>query len=328
MAKQGMLVAPQPEAVEAGADVMRAGGNAVDGAIACALVQGVVDPMMCGIAGFGSLGIYHARAGLPRLPRLPCAGARAARPDMWADLIEGEARDGYGFILKGHVNDVGYQSICLPATLARLSGRSASTAACPGRRWWRRPSPGPSSGWSVRPHVYGFWSDPGQMGRVTQSAPPDRHAGRPRALLPRRRQPEADRRRVVNRDYAADAAPDRPRRRRRLLSRRDRRAHRRRHARQRRPAGARRPDRLPAGDATSRSGATTAALRVATNQPPGGGPMLLEMLNVLEHFDLAGAGAQHDRIPARGLRGDEARHGRQGPPCRRPGLRRRARSSA
>src|SRR3546814_18493820 len=30
--------------------------------------------------------------------------------------------------------------------------------------------------------------------------------------------------------------------------------------------------------------------RIATNQPPGGGVMLLEMLNVLEHFDLAGLG--------------------------------------
>src|SRR5262249_57162229 len=31
-------------------------------------------------------------------------------------------------------------------------------------------------------------------------------------------------------------------------------------------------------------------LRVATNRPPGGGVMLLEMLNVLEGFDLAGLG--------------------------------------
>ncbi len=34
----GMVVAAQPEAVEAGASVLRAGGNAVDAAIACGLV--------------------------------------------------------------------------------------------------------------------------------------------------------------------------------------------------------------------------------------------------------------------------------------------------
>ncbi len=55
--KRAMIVAAQPEATEAGADILKAGGNAVDAAMACALVQGVVDPLMCGIAGFGSCGI-------------------------------------------------------------------------------------------------------------------------------------------------------------------------------------------------------------------------------------------------------------------------------
>ena len=61
---RGMIVAPQPEAVEAGAVVLRNGGNCVDGAIACALVQGVVDPLMCGITGFGSLQIYLPSKGV------------------------------------------------------------------------------------------------------------------------------------------------------------------------------------------------------------------------------------------------------------------------
>ena len=38
----GMIVAPQPEAVEAGALCFRRGGNAVDAAITCALVETVV----------------------------------------------------------------------------------------------------------------------------------------------------------------------------------------------------------------------------------------------------------------------------------------------
>ena len=56
--QHGIISAPQPEAVEAGADVLAAGGNAVDAAIACALVQTAVDPFMCGIAGFGSMHVY------------------------------------------------------------------------------------------------------------------------------------------------------------------------------------------------------------------------------------------------------------------------------
>lgn len=54
---RGMIVAAQPEAAEVGADILRRGGNAVDAAIACAFSQGVVDPQMCGIGGFGAMQI-------------------------------------------------------------------------------------------------------------------------------------------------------------------------------------------------------------------------------------------------------------------------------
>jgi gamma-glutamyltranspeptidase/glutathione hydrolase len=36
----GMIVAPQPEAAEAGADILARGGNAIDAAIAAAPEQG------------------------------------------------------------------------------------------------------------------------------------------------------------------------------------------------------------------------------------------------------------------------------------------------
>ena len=55
---EGMVVTPQPEAAEAGRDILAVGGNAIDAAVATALVQTVVDPLMCGIAGFGSLAAY------------------------------------------------------------------------------------------------------------------------------------------------------------------------------------------------------------------------------------------------------------------------------
>ena len=43
---EAMIVTAQPEASEAGACVLMRGGNAVDAAMAAALVQGVVDPQM------------------------------------------------------------------------------------------------------------------------------------------------------------------------------------------------------------------------------------------------------------------------------------------
>ena len=47
----GMVSAPQPEAVEAGLDILSAGGNAIDAAIGAALVQTVVDPQHAVLRG-------------------------------------------------------------------------------------------------------------------------------------------------------------------------------------------------------------------------------------------------------------------------------------
>ena len=61
---RGVISAPQPEAVEAGALALKRGGNAIDAAIACALVQGVVDPLMCSIAGVGAMQVYMPGKGV------------------------------------------------------------------------------------------------------------------------------------------------------------------------------------------------------------------------------------------------------------------------
>ena len=62
---RAMVAAPQPDAVEAGVNVLAQGGSAIDAAIACALMQGVVDPLMCGVAGLGVLGVIPGTMGAP-----------------------------------------------------------------------------------------------------------------------------------------------------------------------------------------------------------------------------------------------------------------------
>ena len=47
---RGMITAPQPLAVDAGAKVLADGGNAVDAAVTAAFVQMVVTPRSCGMA--------------------------------------------------------------------------------------------------------------------------------------------------------------------------------------------------------------------------------------------------------------------------------------
>src|SRR5262249_49923749 len=112
-----MIVAPQPDAVEVGARIFKAGGNAVDAAIACAFAQCVIDQMMCGIAGFGAMHLWLPQHQVHEVITFLSEAPRAVRPGMWEDLLEYETRDGFGFVLKGRVNDLGYQSIATPGSL-------------------------------------------------------------------------------------------------------------------------------------------------------------------------------------------------------------------
>ena len=113
---RGMVVAPHTLAVEEGVRVLRKGANAVDAAVTAAFVQCVVGIGSCGIGGFGSFNVYMSDGGVHRIIDFHGKAGSKVRPDMWKDLVVGEERSGYGYILKGRVNDVGYQSITTPAT--------------------------------------------------------------------------------------------------------------------------------------------------------------------------------------------------------------------
>lgn len=62
-AKHGMVVAAHPQAVEAGVAVLKAGGNAIDAAIATSLAVGVAEPYGSGLGGKLMLLFYEAKTG-------------------------------------------------------------------------------------------------------------------------------------------------------------------------------------------------------------------------------------------------------------------------
>ena len=51
MAPHGMVATSQPLAAQAGLDVLKKGGNAIDAAIATNAALGLMEPMSCGIGG-------------------------------------------------------------------------------------------------------------------------------------------------------------------------------------------------------------------------------------------------------------------------------------
>lgn len=62
----GMVICAHPLATRAGADILRAGGNAADAVLAAALTQTVVEPHMTGITGVLSTLFYDAKTGKTR----------------------------------------------------------------------------------------------------------------------------------------------------------------------------------------------------------------------------------------------------------------------
>jgi gamma-glutamyltranspeptidase/glutathione hydrolase len=285
----GIVSAPQPEAVEAGLDALAAGGNVVDAAIAAALVQTAVDPQMCGIAGFGSMHIHLADRGVHTFIDFHGRAPAATRPDMWEHLIVRECDDGFGFVLKGEVNEIGYQSMTTPLTikafdeaLKRFGTRRLADLLPPAIAY-------AEDGFTVRPHVHRFWMEPAQYGRIERARvlrdhpatakiylKPDGGIRQPGELL---RNPDMGRtlRRIAEHDvddfFHGEIA-------RRIAE--DMAAH----------GGLITLEDLANCETVSADPLWTTyrGHRVATNPLPGGGLMIVMMLNILEHFDLAAMG--------------------------------------
>ena len=150
---KAMIVAPQPEATEAGLITLKAGGNALDAVIACALTQGVVDPLMCGIGGLGSLHIFDPKRGESLVFDGLSTCPAACTPGMWQSIFEKECDDGYGFVLKGGVNEIGHTSVTTPGIVRVFGDAHKAFGKLP---WAALFDPAVSfaeGGWVVRPHV-------------------------------------------------------------------------------------------------------------------------------------------------------------------------------
>ncbi|HWL82132.1 MAG TPA: gamma-glutamyltransferase [Roseomonas sp.] len=164
---RGMVVAAQPEAAEAGVEVLRQGGNAVDAAIACAFSQGVVDPQMCGIGGFGAMQICMPRQGVHTVLEFFARAPLSATPEMWADKFIGQSRDGFVFLLKDQSNDIGYGSVGTPGNVAGYVEALTRFGSMPLRQVMQPAIAQAKRGVMVRPYMHYYWAlDHGGDGQV------------------------------------------------------------------------------------------------------------------------------------------------------------------
>lgn len=293
-----MIVCPEPPGAHAGAEIFAADGNAVDAAVAAAFVQGVTNPLLCGIGGTGLIHYYdRARREVFALNGEVSIGSRPV-PSHWPDEFLGRAETIGRYILRNEANQVGHQSVLVPGFVRACadahrrfgSGKiSWSELLQPAIRLAR-------DGFEVYPYIAAFWkldaagdatdTRPGYPGLSVKI---DATPGASEIYLKPDGSPYASGDRIVLSDYAdtlqrlADAGGD--------------------------DFYSGEIARAIEADFTAHDGLFTAndlrdylvidqaVLResyrgydVTSPAPPGSGVQSLEMLKILEHFDLPALG--------------------------------------
>ena len=97
----GLVNAPEPLAIKVGQEVLDKGGNAFDAAVAAVFVQGVANPMQCGIGGTGLFQLHHGPTQETLLLDCSCTMGSARLPGV----------DNHQY---------GYQSIMIPGVVKGL----------------------------------------------------------------------------------------------------------------------------------------------------------------------------------------------------------------
>lgn len=98
VAKRTMVVAGHPEAAAAGEAIFRAGGNAVDAAVAVSLALGVAEPYGSGLGGKLMLLYHDAKTGETYAVDAMDEASRSLVPDVYRKRPERERYDGWSAV--------------------------------------------------------------------------------------------------------------------------------------------------------------------------------------------------------------------------------------
>jgi len=175
----GMIVAPEPLAAQAGVEAFRRRGNAADAAVATAFAQGVVDPLMCGLGGTAAGVVRDGRTGLISTLDASSTIGSVSPPEAFRTGYKARTETVGRYVVEGEINQTGYQSIMVPGFV-----RAAQTLF---ERWgsghvaWADLlAPAirlAEEGFDIYPYVARFWANteerpgyPGLMRALTRTA--------------------------------------------------------------------------------------------------------------------------------------------------------------
>lgn len=132
----GAVTASTQAAADAGAEILRAGGNAVDAAVAAALATGVADPCNMGLGGYGGFLVVHdaARPGTARTVQFPLCAPAGIAPEALARTYPEEGPEcssvpnvvaGFALALREH-GSLAWDRVSEPAIRLAREGVAAS----------------------------------------------------------------------------------------------------------------------------------------------------------------------------------------------------------
>lgn len=118
VAKNGVVTAMEPPSAEAGLAMLKAGGNAIDAAVAMGFCNVVLEPYMATIAGLGYMVIHLAKEGKTIGVDFNGRAPKRAHPELFDVLGPAPAGGINVFLVKDDANMHGPLSITVPGTTA------------------------------------------------------------------------------------------------------------------------------------------------------------------------------------------------------------------
>jgi gamma-glutamyltranspeptidase len=138
--RRGAVAANHPLAAQAGLLALRAGGNAVDAAVATAVTLSVVEPMMSGLGGDGFYQVYQQATGRAVVFNGSGPAPEAATPERYA----------------GGIPRVGPLSVSVPGMLTGIEAMHRSFGRLPWRDLFVEAIGFARDGFAVTPHYRHF----------------------------------------------------------------------------------------------------------------------------------------------------------------------------
>src|SRR3954468_21919137 len=114
-AEHGMVTSLHPLATAAGLEMLKAGGNAIDAAVATAFAIGVVEPFMSGVGGVAALVFRDGKTGKTVVVDGSSVAPKAAREDSFELAPTGSSGGLYGW--RGTLGDaanLGFRAPIVP----------------------------------------------------------------------------------------------------------------------------------------------------------------------------------------------------------------------